>query len=296
MTAELSFRQGLTAQKVSGQILRATLQRLGIRWQRASQWITSPDLSALLPSLKGLITSSRSTELTDLQQFFNSDLGLPYVPPGGCLTVQDLDACCRPGLGLSSTGTNCDMGVEVGQQLHMVIRQRGENSQQRPLLAALVLRSFEELNPLMRQYDVASCVIDAQPEQHKALEFARKHRREVRLSWYDRTKGEHHWEQEGEVYANRTHALDETFTRSREGEDLLPENGRELVPPIEGGHGEYYRQLMAPIRVIREGPDGNPTSKYDSRGKPDHFAHAEAYCTLASLAPRRYVRHTYLSV
>lgn len=43
MAAEVSFEQGLTSQRVSGETIRATLARLGIRWQRAKQWINSPD-------------------------------------------------------------------------------------------------------------------------------------------------------------------------------------------------------------------------------------------------------------
>ena len=43
LAAEVSFEQGLTATRVSGETVRATLVRLGIRWQRAKQWITSPD-------------------------------------------------------------------------------------------------------------------------------------------------------------------------------------------------------------------------------------------------------------
>ena len=43
LAAEVSFEQGLTAGRVSGETIRATLQRLGIRWKRAKRWITSPD-------------------------------------------------------------------------------------------------------------------------------------------------------------------------------------------------------------------------------------------------------------
>lgn len=43
LAAEVSFAQGLTAKRVTGETIRATLARLGLRWQRAKQWITSPD-------------------------------------------------------------------------------------------------------------------------------------------------------------------------------------------------------------------------------------------------------------
>jgi transposase len=44
MVAEAAFEEGLTEKRVSGETIRATLWRLlGIRWQRAKRWITSPD-------------------------------------------------------------------------------------------------------------------------------------------------------------------------------------------------------------------------------------------------------------
>jgi len=44
MAAEVSFEEGLTKERISGETVRATLARMGVRWQRAKRWITSPDL------------------------------------------------------------------------------------------------------------------------------------------------------------------------------------------------------------------------------------------------------------
>ena len=43
MAAEVSFEEGLTKEQVSGETIRATLLRMGVRWQRAKRWITSAD-------------------------------------------------------------------------------------------------------------------------------------------------------------------------------------------------------------------------------------------------------------
>jgi transposase len=43
MAAEVSFEEGLTKEQVSGETVRATLARMGVRWQRVKHWITSPD-------------------------------------------------------------------------------------------------------------------------------------------------------------------------------------------------------------------------------------------------------------
>jgi transposase len=43
MAAQASFEKGLTHRRVSGETIRSTLARLlGVRWQRAKRWITSP--------------------------------------------------------------------------------------------------------------------------------------------------------------------------------------------------------------------------------------------------------------
>jgi transposase len=43
MAAEVSFDEGITDRRVSGETIRATLARLGVRWERAKRWIESPD-------------------------------------------------------------------------------------------------------------------------------------------------------------------------------------------------------------------------------------------------------------
>jgi transposase len=41
--AQVSFEEDLTERRVSGETIRATLARLGVRWERAKRWIESPD-------------------------------------------------------------------------------------------------------------------------------------------------------------------------------------------------------------------------------------------------------------
>jgi len=43
LAAEVSFEQELVQARVSGETIRATLQRMGVKWARAKHWITSPD-------------------------------------------------------------------------------------------------------------------------------------------------------------------------------------------------------------------------------------------------------------
>jgi hypothetical protein len=43
MAAQASFEEDLTQRRLSGETIRATLARMGVRWQRAKRWITPPD-------------------------------------------------------------------------------------------------------------------------------------------------------------------------------------------------------------------------------------------------------------
>jgi transposase len=43
LAAEVSCAEGITTERVSGETIRQALLRLGVRWKRAKQWITSPD-------------------------------------------------------------------------------------------------------------------------------------------------------------------------------------------------------------------------------------------------------------
>jgi transposase len=43
LAAAVCAETGITAERVTGETIRVTINRLGVRWQRAKQWITSPD-------------------------------------------------------------------------------------------------------------------------------------------------------------------------------------------------------------------------------------------------------------
>jgi transposase len=43
LLAAVCVTEGITDERVTGETIRVTLTRLGVRWQRAKGWITSPD-------------------------------------------------------------------------------------------------------------------------------------------------------------------------------------------------------------------------------------------------------------
>ena len=81
---------------------------------------------------------------------------------------------------------------------------------------------------------------------------------------------------------NRVEALEEMFHRFHEGLAELPRDARRLGGRMKYGLGDYYRQMMAIQRVLEQDAQGNWVARYLDHGKPDHYAHAEAYCVLAT--------------
>jgi transposase len=55
LAAEVAFEQGLVSTPVSREVIRRAIRRLGVKWKRAKNWITSPDAQYALKksNLKG---------------------------------------------------------------------------------------------------------------------------------------------------------------------------------------------------------------------------------------------------
>jgi hypothetical protein len=132
----------------------------------------------------------------------------------------------------------------------------------------------------MRRFDVSSCVIDAEPEHHKAREFAGHWPGRVWLCYYPNTSTWVHQEpagwkdDEGIVSAHRTMTLDAMYARVRERRIEYP---REVL-----ALPEFAEQMMAPVRVLEKTARGDQVAKYVEGGRADHFCHAENYACLAA--------------
>ncbi len=48
------------------------------------------------------------------------------------------------------------------------------------------------------------------------------------------------------------------------------------------GVGDYCREMTVLQRVLRQNARGNWVANFDDKGRADHYAHAEAYCYLAT--------------
>ena len=244
-------------------------------------------LIAPLVDLAQVVRNLQTTDESKRKEAYNQDLGLPYAPRGAGITAQVLDNATRD-YGLVQTlpqdAAGAVMGVDVGLLLHVVVRAgRDAQTGERRLLHVGAVSTFEEVEHLIRRYRVRACVVDALPETRKARELQAKMRPGVVwLCYYAGGEGPKSedlagWNQDqGTVTTDRTRSLDETVTRFAEAINTLPAGIRQIP--------DYYPHLTSMVRVTEKRRDGNLAARWVETG-PDHYAHAENYCTIAGLRP-----------
>ncbi|MBN1629431.1 MAG: phage terminase large subunit family protein, partial [Thermoleophilia bacterium] len=147
-------------------------------------------------------------------EFYNSELGLPYMAAEGGLTEQDLQALVGA-YPVMATGRECVMGVDQGNGLHVVVKEPADDGYAMTVYChhePMTDETFSHLDHLMNAFDVRACVIDALPNTHAARSFARRFRGRVWLSYYGNQKGGIAWGFDAEntaiVNTNRTEAFD----------------------------------------------------------------------------------------
>lgn len=220
------------------------------------------------------------------QVFHNASLGVPYIVSNAKITDEMINACVRPykKVHMNRLGPTT-MGVDQGKKINIEIdlwelngRSGNDiNSYAFPkVLTHLEVDHFEQLDLYMHAYNITFCVIDASPENRKALEFANRFPGRVKLCRYIDTVGgrnltksdneDHH------IHANRTNWLDLSLGRFRTGTIMLPGDTTH----------DYKSHIKAQVRVPGKDRNGNPTARYHTPGKmADHYGHARCYAEMA---------------
>lgn len=242
------------------------------------------DIKALTKLGYGILNRD-ITDASQAQEFYNQDLGLAHAPEGGQLTRAEIESCIEDYLMSDFAPRGTTMGVDVGAKLHVKISASWPTKAGKARAATIkTVPLFEDLDGLMRQYDVRICVIDAQPEGHKAREFASRFPGRVWLCYYpDPARWSHKqpivWKPEERVVdAHRTLTLDAMFAEVRERKVEFPRD----VMAIPG----FAQQMMAPVRVLEKDARGEMIAKYVEGGAADHYAHASNYDKIARMRGR----------
>lgn len=211
---------------------------------------------------------------TNLQDFYNLKIGVAYIEAENRLTVEEVLALCgNEGIASSDPGP-CSMGVDQGKDLHAVIGKRQWDKAGK-IIHLGVYRDWEDLDRLMKNFNISRCVVDGLPETRNARAFAERHRGKVFLNFYrEHQKGKYAWnEKDLTVACNRTESLDASHNEILQGKVSLPKVCEITM--------EFARHLHNVAKKLEEDEEtGSKRYVYVKLG-PDHFRHAFNYEAMA---------------
>lgn len=212
----------------------------------------------------------------NLQEFYNSKLGMAWISAENRLTVQDVYANCGQSPMLTrANGPSC-MGVDVGSLLHVVVAYKPREEVLQVCYLAQV-SSFNDLHDIARRFNVQCGVVDFEPETRKAREWQASEEFPVFLCDYVSTITEgSRWDEEKKTLkVNRTESLDGVH-------QMIANSGLIVFPRRSEETEEFAKQLVNIAKVLEEDQEtGSREYRYRKLGE-DHYAHALNYCILAS--------------
>lgn len=230
------------------------------------------------------------TNSTDEQEFYNSKLGLTHEVTGARITLAIIEDCYGMHTSQLRATTNriYTMGIDVGQTNldywvdEWIIDTRYPNVDINLISTPKTVRvgtvnHFEDLDFLMIDYNIRGCVIDANPEKRKALEFANRFYGKVKLCFYvtglqNSRQLKEHAEETHCISVDRTSWMDLALGRFHRRAIVLP---RDLYLRAQ-------QHLQMPVRVTKRDRAGNIVAKYViGENDHDHHAHSRTYSEIA---------------
>lgn len=227
------------------------------------------------------------------REFYNSDLGLPFVPDGSQVTETMIERSLRnhtkqadrPESGGDRIIT---MGVDQGKWSYVEICEWFHTGYSNDLNASAQCKVLWEgkffetewhiLDALMREWQVLACVIDADPAVMDARRFARRFPGYVWLCRYRRGVTAREIQitddEDGAPMAtvDRTNWISAALGRFKTDPPRI-----QLPRDVSFEYREHIKSLVG---TYEEDEHGNPIATFTDTG-PDHFAHARTYAEIA---------------
>ena len=211
----------------------------------------------------------------NLSETMNSKLAAAHIAAENRLTVGEVLGLCDPDRLMQAEDPGpCYMGIDVGSLLHVVIAKPHWNKAGQVIYIGAV-RGFNDLQDLMKRFNVGRAVIDALPETRLSKSFAKKHKGKAFCCFYnDNMKGSYAWnERDLVVSANRTESLDASQNELANGNVILPAESETI-------HG-FALQCSNVARVLQTDPETGSSRYLYIKTGDDHYRHAWNYCHMA---------------
>ncbi|MFN8547757.1 MAG: phage terminase large subunit family protein [Candidatus Eisenbacteria bacterium] len=233
---------------------------------------------------KEILDEYRTTRYPE--RFYNLKIGIPWTDLGRKVDAATVLALCgsHP-LADAMPGGYCSMGVDTGRELHVVILHDsdgdGHARETKRLVFCGAMESFEQLDELMRRFNVARCVVDGLPETHATREFIARHRYHAWMCFFnEHQRGAPKFDYVTHmVTINRTEAIDASRAAVRDARLVLPRR----MPLLE----EFARHVACDAKVLDEDEETGIKKYRYIRTGPNHYSMALTYAWMG-ITHRRY--------
>jgi hypothetical protein len=261
----------------------------------AGRWVSlAPDMGRIhgyhvpwwpwpepMMELNQLALNAISDDPSEVEQFYRSDLGVPHGAAGGQITADmllQLAAALDDGKLPDGPWSDTVLGADIGARIHYRIDSIGPGGFVYVREMGSVPR-IDDLDDLMRKYNVRRAVLDAEPEWHAALDFCLRWKGRALRCFYptnaNALKSElfHVKPDTVDIQANRTMILDLVYATIARAEERWP------LSIVTNEEVVEHMTNMTRVRVNNEDTGHNYYNWV--RTGPDHSAHAAGYCILA---------------
>ena len=210
----------------------------------------------------------------NVQEFYNSKLGMAYIPSENKLTVSDIFQASGDELMLTHhSGPTC-AGIDVGKQFHITIAARVKEKVLKVLYVGR-LSSIDDISDLCHRFSVKCAVIDIEPETRVVREWQQSQKFQIFLCDYTQSVSGPSWDEQAKILRiGRTECLDAVHS-------ALTTPGRTILPRKSSEMEEFAKEIISSARVIEENEVGERRYVWRKLG-PDHYFHSLGYCLLAS--------------
>jgi hypothetical protein len=233
-------------------------------------WISQ--LNSAFVSPKEILKAHNEKE--NIQEFYNSKLGLPYVASENQLSASDIFSNCGKDLmATSHTGPSC-AGLDIGKMLHLTVAVRVKEKVFQVVYMARV-STFADVSDICKRFHTKCLVADIEPETRAVREWQQSENFEIFLCDYigSALNGPGWDEQKQTLRINRTEAIDAVH-------EAITNPGRIIFPRRCDEFDEFAKELQASAKVLEENELGGRRFVWKKLG-PDHYLHSLAYCLLA---------------
>lgn len=240
-------------------------------------------------SLEKILTEYE--EGLNVQEFYNSTLGLPYAAANARLNRTDIVSSAYGASEMPTFSKEPTLiGIDVGKKCNWVV---GSLDGTKKVVKAYGTCDFDDLSGIVSRYNVIGGCIDLRPYEQEVKRFMRGKRgfmaSEFHTSnmedWFklDRADAEVSGLGIKIIKSDRTQGCDRLIRDISVDKNFI-------FPACVKGDNVFINQMCAPVRIEKSDKDtGETKAKYNNGGRADHYFFACLYLLLSMQLKRNLI-------